>query len=214
MLNKRNEISTVLFDFDGTIADTFTELVAIYNSIAPLYNCLQVLPQDIESLRNKRPQDFMRCYKVTKYNLPFMVVKGRKALRDSIRAVKAFENMTEVLHQLKERGYNLGILSSNSIKNITAFLEANNLSQIFDFIYNSKNIFGKSKKIKRIFKEQGLCHNQVLMVGDETRDIEAAHKMKVPVVAVSWGFNSPVILLKMHPTYMINHPAELLEILA
>ena len=53
----------------------------------------------------------------------------------------------------------------------------------------------------------------MIYVGDETRDITAAQKSRVQVVAVAWGFNSPQILTQFNPDHLIHHPLELLDIL-
>ena len=50
-------------------------------------------------------------------------------------------------------------------------------------------------------------------MGDETRDVEAAKKANIKVVAVTWGFNSPEALAKENPDFLINHPSELLEVI-
>ncbi len=45
----------------------------------------------------------------------------------------------------------------------------------------------------------------MIYVGDETRDITAAQKSQVQVVAVAWGFNSPQILSQFNPDHLIDH---------
>lgn len=213
MTKTKSKIKTILFDFDGTMADTFTELVKIYNEIAPAYKCKKVDEGDIEKLRNKRPQDFMADYNVTKLNLPFLVLKGRKLLRERMHEILPFENLVEVIRELRSMGYQLGILTSNSQKNIHLFLKHQRINDLFSFVYNGKNIFGKSKKLKNIFAEQDLTNEQVLMIGDETRDIEAAHKVKVKIIAVSWGFNSKKVLKKQKPYKLVDNPLELLSVI-
>jgi phosphoglycolate phosphatase-like HAD superfamily hydrolase len=52
----------------------------------------------------------------------------------------------------------------------------------------------------------------MIYIGDETRDIEACKKINVPIIAVSWGFNSHKSLASHSPTYLINNPKELVEI--
>lgn len=54
---------------------------------------------------------------------------------------------------------------------------------------------------------------QVIYVGDETRDIDSAKKAGVKGIAVSWGFNSKKVLAKHHPDALIEHPQELIDIL-
>jgi phosphoglycolate phosphatase len=194
------------------MADTFGELVKIYNYMAPKYHCKRVQHRDIEILRNMRPQDFMKVYNVSKVNLPMLILRGRRLLKKKMHKINAFPYIVEVILELKKLGYPLGILSSNSQKNIETFIVKHNLQEVFGFIYNGKNIFGKSKKLKKIFKEQHLNNTQVIMIGDETRDIEASQKMGVPVIAVGWGFNKEEVLKEMNPNALVNEPKEIVKV--
>ncbi|PMB02817.1 carotenoid oxygenase, partial [Fischerella thermalis CCMEE 5196] len=82
----------------------------------------------------------------------------------------------------------------------------------FEFIYSGITIFGKTTIINNLLKQKQLKPEEVIYVGDETRDIEASKKANIKVVAVSWGFNSPEVLAKQNPNYLIHHPSELLDV--
>jgi phosphoglycolate phosphatase len=64
-----------------------------------------------------------------------------------------------------------------------------------------------------VIKQRQIKPETVIYVGDETRDIEAAKKANVQVIAVSWGFNSPEALARENPNFLIDHPWELLEVI-
>jgi phosphoglycolate phosphatase-like HAD superfamily hydrolase len=49
--------------------------------------------------------------------------------------------------------------------------------------------------------------------GDETKDIEAARKIGIKVISVSWGYNSSQALAAEHPDFLIYRPEELLQVL-
>lgn len=50
-------------------------------------------------------------------------------------------------------------------------------------------------------------------MGDEIRDIDAAKKTGIKVIAVGWGFNSPQALAAQNPNFLIERPQELIEIM-
>jgi phosphoglycolate phosphatase-like HAD superfamily hydrolase len=62
-------------------------------------------------------------------------------------------------------------------------------------------------------KINNLSSEEVIYVGDETRDIEASKKINIKVIAVSWGFNSGEVLAKHNPDFLIHKPSELIEVL-
>lgn len=204
---------TIIFDFDGTIANTLDAIVNIYNRIAPNFRCRTVQQEDRNQLRTKRPQEFLKDYGVTKFKLPFLLLRVRKELRGEINNIKPIHGIIHALKEIKTDGFILGIMTSNSKENVKIFLQANELNGVFDFIYSGRNIFGKDRVIGRLLRDHKIKKQAAIYVGDETRDIEAAKKVNISVVAVSWGFNTPEILAASQPNNVIDHPKQLLECL-
>jgi phosphoglycolate phosphatase-like HAD superfamily hydrolase len=62
-------------------------------------------------------------------------------------------------------------------------------------------------------QQNHLSAEEIVYVGDETRDIEASKKIHVKVIAVSWGFNSREALAKQKPEFLIHKPSELIEVM-
>jgi phosphoglycolate phosphatase-like HAD superfamily hydrolase len=67
--------------------------------------------------------------------------------------------------------------------------------------------------INAVLKEHKLGCDEVIYVGDETRDIHAAQKSNILMISVGWGFNSPTILAKHKPDFLVYHPIELVKII-
>ena len=203
---------TVLFDFDGTLADTLYEVVNIINSLSREFGYSKIKKKDIPKIRNKTAQEILKEAGISMFKLPFIVKRARLELNKVIEFLKPVQSIREVLLVLKKRRYKLGIVTSNSKENVEKFLKKNNF-ELFDFIYSGSSIFGKHKLLKDTLKKQNLKPNEVIYVGDETRDIEAARKNQIKIIAVIWGFNSRKILENYHPDFLIDKPKELLEIL-
>ena len=53
----------------------------------------------------------------------------------------------------------------------------------------------------------------MIYIGDETRDIEAAHDAKIKIIAVTWGLNSRQILTKYKPEWLVNAPDDVITVL-
>lgn len=207
MNNKEN----LIFDFDGTIADTLELLVKIYNQVAPKFGCLLVDIKDKEELKKLKAQEILKRYKIKFFKIPFLLVKIKKDFKKRIFEVEMFKKMGLVLRELKSRGFDLYILSSNSKENIEIFLENNDLLNIFTSINSSSNVFGKDRSLKKLLTENKLNKEACVYIGDETRDIEAMKKVVLPIISVTWGFNSKEALLKLNPDKIIDTPEELLE---
>ena len=203
----------VIFDFDGTIADTVDALVSIANRLAVEFGYIQITPEELTLLRNLNSREIIKYSGISIFRIPFLVKKVKSELKSKIQELKPISGMKEALTILKNDGHRLGIITSNSQENVTAFLKANDLDNLFEFIQSGVTIFGKTTIINNVLRQKQLKPQEVVYVGDETRDIEASKKANIKVVAVTWGFNSQEILSKENPNFLINHPRELLEVI-
>lgn len=201
---------TIIFDFDGTIADTLETIATLYNKVAHDFNCKPVSFEEKEKFRSMKTHDFLKECNIPVLLLPVLAIKIKAELKFEIRKVKAIAGIVEALHEIKKAGYTVGVMSSNSVENINIFLKENSIEKLFDFVHSGKNIFGKDKVIQRVISKNKLNKKEVIYVGDETRDIEALKRIKIPIIAVSWGFNSHSVLEKLNPEGLIDNPNELL----
>ena len=84
---------------------------------------------------------------------------------------------------------------------------------MFDGVYFKSGIFLKHIAINKIVKKYKLKKREVVVVGDEVRDIEAARKSRIKIISVSWGYNNRRIILKNKPDYFIEKPKDILKII-
>lgn len=201
----------IIFDFDGTIADSRNTIVEIANRLAIEFGYEPVDEEELLRLSQLSSREIIQQSPVPFYKIPFLLGRLKKELNKEISDLKPFSGITDSLAQLKENGYILGIITSNIEDNVIAFLTNNNLDSFFEFIHTGTTLFGKHKIINRLIKRRNLSLEGIVYVGDETRDIEAAKKSKIKVIAVSWGFNSPNILAEYKPDFLIHHPQELVH---
>lgn len=207
-------VPTILFDFDGTIADSFEAILAIANRVATEFGLQPASESDIEYYRNLSTRQVIQQAKVSPIQLPRILRRVRLELQQEIQHVQPIPGIKEALAHLRQRGYHLAILTSNSEANVAAFLANHDLADRFDFIYSKVSIFGKARTLRRCLRLQQLNPDRTLYVGDEARDIDAARQAGVGAIAVGWGFNSPQVLSQRQPDYLIRHPRELGEAVA
>ena len=204
------EAKFVVFDFDGTIADTLGLSLRIYNEIAPEFNLVAISDDIREIIRAKRPQEIFKAYGINNRKLLLLTLRIRKELTKHIHETEPVTEMEAALNEIKNAGYKLGILTSNSTNNVSRFLDVNSLSGMIDFIYSGKSLFGKDKVIRHMLTYENISEKDIIYVGDETRDIEASKKAGIPVIAVSWGLNRRDVLASLHPDQIADAPKELL----
>lgn len=200
-----------ILDFDGTIADTLEMALAVYNRIAPEYNFLPAGEEDIELFRTKRPHELLRTYGISKLKLLTLTLRIRKEMGRHIPEMKLFEGLDAALGKIRKRGCRIGILTSNSSENVRAFLQANHLNDLVDFVYSGRSLFGKEKVIRKMLVREQIDTGRIVYAGDEIRDIEACRAAGIPIIAVSWGLNRRELLASLSPDLIADSPADLPE---
>jgi phosphoglycolate phosphatase-like HAD superfamily hydrolase len=201
---------TIIFDFDGTIANTLPVILHIANVLAKEHGFKQINNHELHLLQNKTAKELLKLFGIPLLKLPVLMLRGQTIMKEHMKEIELFPHMKIVLEALQKQGYILGILSTNSKENVEFFLKKNQLD-MFSFIHSELNLFGKSGALDKMLKKYKLHKPDVLYVGDEVRDIEACKKVGVDIVSVTWGFNSREVLEKYQPNKLVGTPEELLQ---
>lgn len=201
----------VFFDFDGTLADTEEVNFVIYQKLAEKYNLRNITIDELGHIKKMSAKELMAYVELKKRYLPFMLKRGKNLLKQDMKNIKPCKpDILSTVAELKKMGIKTAIITTNSKANVEMFLEKNN-AFIFDFIA-STSMFGKETKMRRIMKKEKLRNEEVLYVGDEIRDINAAKNAGIDIASVGWGYNTVESLKKNNPEYLVMEPSELIEI--
>lgn len=207
-MNKNNY---VLFDFDGTIANTYPVIVEILNQIAPEYGTKQLSITEYQKLRHEHMLGAVRALGVSWYQLPFFLNRVRNELFERLDDVGMFPGMSDVIRELTDSGFSLGIVTANTKKNVDYFLLRQNIAPFFHFTRATSFFFGKTGTIKNICRGFQLNPETTWYIGDEVRDVEAAQACGLRNIAVSWGVNDRSLLTEAGPDLLIDEPIEIVK---
>ncbi len=195
----------IIFDFDGTIVDSFDYVLGFLSNEASKD---KPAGKAAEAFRGKSMKNIALGLGIPYWRLPLLYFKGRRVMRAHMDDLRAFDGMTGVIEQLYGDGHRLFIVSSNSGRNIRRFLIKNSLSQYFYAVRGGAGLFGKDNIIRSLrvrYKLQG----ETWYIGDETTDIRAAKAAKIKSAAVVWGFASREELAAKEPDFLAFVPEDL-----
>lgn len=206
-------MSLIIFDFDGTIADSLLVFIQAFNRLAPKFGCPQISLSQIPEIKNLSSQEGLQKLAIPSWQMPLFLYCLRCEVSRLASELQPIEGIPTVLIEIHQRGHRLGIVTSNARSTVLRFLDYQQLTQQFEFIYAGQLLLGKARILKRLVNRNQLDPKQVIYVGDETRDIEAAKQAGLTTIAVSWGFNSAAVLAKHKPDQLIDRPEQLLAVL-
>src|SRR5512140_187800 len=104
----------VIFDFDGTIADSFAESLLAYNRIAPRLRLRTVAKDEVPGLRRLGAGQLMQALGVPMWKLPRLMIAVRAELMDHFDGVRPVPGIDNALRALVAAEHRLAIVTSNS----------------------------------------------------------------------------------------------------
>jgi len=208
-------IKFVIFDFDGTIADTMP--FSFSRSLELLRKEKIDLPEKeiIKKIKSNNYFELMKEFKLSWLKIPFMlqiVKQGQRDLYSQIDKIKIFPGMKNLLKDLRNNNYQIGILSSNMQRNVNKFIKIKRLN-FFDIIYCESNILGKDQTFRKMMRKYNLKPEEIIYIGDEIHDVEACKKVGIKIIGVSWGLHTIEALQKNGVDYIVKKPSEILKII-
>ncbi|MCL4361639.1 HAD hydrolase-like protein [Candidatus Dependentiae bacterium] len=205
----------LIFDFDGTIADTMKVVLETINEITTFYRIKKITAEDVPKLRHSDIRKLLKQINLPIYKWPFFIYSIRKEIEKDIDKVSLFDGIKELLITLKKNGFILAIITNNSKTIVDKFLTINEIN-FFDYIDGGNffsYLFGKNHLIDKFLKKHGVDSQNAIYIGDEVSDIEAARKSNVKIISVCWGYEKYEKLIQHNPDHLAKNPEDVLKIL-
>ena len=182
----------LLFDLDGTVADTDEMIVQSMNILYDLYRNGKRTPVEEIYYFSGPP-----IYDTLKKEFPdkdseFMFKEFIRISTELYpKTVKLYPHTKEALIKLKEQGYKLGIVT-NKLHSSTVFcLKLIGLEDIFETLVcydDVKNPKPHGEPIIKASHDLGVFDlSKVLYIGDNKSDLETANNADVDCALVNWG---------------------------
>lgn len=200
----------IIFDFDGTLADSFGWFSRNINKAARKFNFRTVESADHHHLRYHDSQEVMRYLKIPFWKVPFIARYMKKLMNKELHLISLFKDIEMLLRDLSAQKIPIAIVSSNSRDNVIKIL-GDNVRHI-QYFECGVSLQGKRSKFLKILKRAGVAPEDVLCVGDEIRDITAAKAAKLSAGSVTWGYAHLEALQKARPHHIFHSVQEIKEL--
>ena len=191
----------VIFDFDGTLADSFPWFAGVLNDVADKYGFRRVDKHEVEALRGLSAREMIGRLGVPRWKVPLIANHMRK-LKARQRA-PLFDGTADMLRRLSAAGIAVAIVSSDTEANIRATLGAE-LSSLVSRFECGASLFGKATKFRKVLRRAGCDPSAAIAIGDEIRDLDAARAAGIAFGAVAWGYTRAEALEAHSPDKMFK----------
>lgn len=203
----------VIFDFDGTLADSADWFISMTNGVADRFRFRKISDEEVAMLRGRSSREVVAYMRVPAWKMPLIARHARKLVAQHASSIPLFPGVEDLLRGLVAKGVKVALVSSNSEANVRSILGPGiaDLVTIYDC---GASVFGKTPKFRAVVRRAKVPKSEVISIGDETRDIEAAAKAGIASGAVTWGYARPEILAEHKPTILFNAMSEILPAVA
>lgn len=202
----------LIFDFDGTIVDSYQTIIAKLNSLSDEYQFSKITSVDSEAIRHLSSMDALKKINIDLFKVPKVFKRVRELIHADMCTLQPFRDMPRVLATLHSLGHSLGIVTSNTKNNVYNWLEHQQLLNLFNFIHVDSIFYSKKPILQKTLKKFAIDRAQAFYIGDEVRDIVAAKQCQIFSMAVTWGYNSETLLSQQEPHYIVHQPEDILTI--
>lgn len=214
------DIKLVIFDFDGTLADTKENIILTFQMT------MKELGVEIKSRQECAATIGLTLEDAFKVLYPGMAAEKYILLRDTYRRIfkenrqilvpGLFPEVMETLEELRRRGYLMSIASSRLSPSLHSFLEDMKIAHLFEYAVGGDNVEHPKPApdaVLQILRHYNLSAEEAFVVGDMPFDINMATNAGVKSCGVTWGNADAAQLRESGANYVIDKMSQLLEIL-
>ena len=183
-----------IFDFDGTLADSFPFFLSVFNTIADRHGFRRIDVEKAGQLRHYGTRQMMDHVGMPAWKLPAASRTFMAMMKENAGTIQLFDGVAEALRHLAAQGVTIAVVSSNSGHNVRTVL-GQELAALVSQFECGMSVFGKASRIRAVLKDCGVAAQQAIYVGDQGTDAEASRKAGVAFGAVHWGY-APIEALR------------------
>lgn len=206
------KFDAVLFDFDGTVADTGEGVFYGVRHAIDVYGLKQPSDTDIRKfigppmvtsfkyfypeLPDEKIQELIKCFR-------------EKYAEVGLDMYRLYDGLEELLKKLSKNGIKAAVASSKPQDFLEKIIKSSRMDKYFDCIVGASRNFADSDKatiVSAAMEQTGVTDkSRILMVGDRKFDIVGAHKVGIACAAVLFGYGSREEFEEYHADYIVEN---------
>lgn len=206
-----------LFDFDGTLADSFAAITASTNYVRDLYGHPPLPEAEVRGYVGYGLENLLENL-VPGADTGEAVAKYRDHHQTVIfDLTRLMPGVGEAIPELARRGYRMAVCSNKKVEFTRQLVAALGLGPYFEAVLGPDDVGNRAKPDPAMLVEGltrlGVTPHEAVYVGDMGIDVHTAKAAGVPVWIVLGGAAGHEDVTKTGPDRVLPHFAEILELL-
>jgi phosphoglycolate phosphatase len=209
-----NKYKLVIFDWDGTLANSIPVVVDVFQKTAQILNLGVPAEKTIEDLIGREFSDIAQSL-FPNIDMNIFTPCYNKVHAENCLKIDLFDQAAETLNYLHSKGYQLAIATNRQRNQLKQMLDRFNLNHLFDAIRcgDDGHVKPDPEMLRGIFNELSIPAQDAILIGDSQYDMQLAKNAGIDVIAAGYGTQGLADLLAYSPTMLINKINELQKLL-
>ena len=209
-----NNTKLLIFDFDGTLANTVPHIVNCVLKCIEKFNLKSLTKEDVQKYNGAVLADAMKHLGATDEQLPEIKKYYANIFLEDMSDINLYNGVRETLSKLKEDGYILTLASNRGRNTVEPLLKYLGIDTIFTRVICESDVENKKPSpdmVKTIMEEKGCNENETLVIGDTKFDILMGKSAGCMTCLISYDETIDNSILKLKPDLIINNFRNLLK---
>ncbi len=204
----------IVFDFDGTLADTSALIWSTMNRALAENGFPAVSHKKLRPLVGLTLEQMLSIIAkaASERQVAKIAADYREIYLEAPKSARLYPGVRETLENLKAEGKILAIATSKSQKGLNAMLDALELHAFFSAVATQDMVARKKPSgdmVQKILSETGMRAEDALVVGDTVYDVEMGKDAGAKTCAVTYGAQDEKMLLQAKPDFVISRIGDL-----
>jgi pyrophosphatase PpaX len=207
-------MKAIIFDFDGTLADTLPVCFYAFQSVFKEFDDIEVTSDEIKSMFGPSETGIIKENLKNSNWEKAIELYYQKYREKHAELVMVNEELNDLLQLLKKQGYKLGIVTGKAKESLIISLDHLNMSEIFDVIITGDDVSipkPHPEGLNQALALLNVTNDEALFLGDSDADIKAGKQANVRTIGVQWLPNYQTQEFSIQPDQTISHVSEFIE---
>ncbi len=200
-------MKAVIFDFDGTLANTLPICYYAFRNVFKEFDDKDLSPEEIKAMFGPSETEIIKENLTNLNKEKAIELYYERYLENHSNLVKHNEEIEEMIKHLRDNGIKLGIVTGKARRSLDISLKALQMDNYFDVIITGDDVINPKPHPEGVIKALSLLgveNNEVVFIGDSDADIQAGKEANVHTVGVQWLPDYQTVEFEIEPDYFFN----------
>lgn len=209
----------ILFDLDGTLLNTLTDLTNSINHMLEHFNFKTRTEAEIRRFLGNGARQLVelsigKSVESEKFETYYQFYDAFYQAH-SEEHTAPYEDIPQVLETLKKRGYRLAVISNKQDKAVKQLVEKM-FPSLFEVALGVTEDGIKKpdpRMVDKVLKAMNIKASEAYLIGDSEADIMTGKQANMPVVTCLWGFRDMKDITPLNPEFIVGKPYDILKVI-